>query len=78
MQHLAVSGLTAAHLLAFDKLEGEVFRGSFCHTFDSHYGVAYLQFICHWEPVELFKKRLNMVVFAHTTNNATGEILYAL
>ena len=40
VQHLAVSGIATANLLALDKLGREMFWSSSCHTFEGHYGVA--------------------------------------
>lgn len=51
----------------FDKLKGERFWSSSCHTFEGRYGVAKIKFTCHWEPVEFFKKGRDVVVFARTT-----------
>ena len=40
MLHLAVSGLATANLLMLDKLGGEMFCSSFCHTIEGRYGVT--------------------------------------
>ena len=37
---LVVSGLAIANLLELDKLGGEMFWGSSCHTVEGNYGVA--------------------------------------